>query len=346
MIVLPNLGAEEGLEPSALPPALDDAVRVFAWLFGKDVRILDWEGEIAWPEALGPAPGGPLLSELEGDAFAWLATAEAQERLRAAGGHPRLPPPSVVRAVHDKAFAQRAAPQSGRLPDCLRGLIEVLEPDEIDPAVVEAKVRSLPPWVGRDWMLKPRWGSSGRGRVRRLQDVRGSTDRLRRLGGAVFEPWLRRVEDLSALLLLLPDGGVRWIGTTRQILRAAGVYLGSRGLVDAEGRIVSGSPWDDEMRAAAEEVARRAAALGYFGPIGVDGFVFLGPDGEEVLRPVVETNARFTMGIAAVGLLMHALRQGVVTAPAEWVFSLDGQARGATRTLPLGDRALLGWRRC
>src|SRR5690606_13121595 len=204
MIVLPNLGAEEGLEPSALPPALDDAVRVFAWLFGKDVRILDWEGEIAWPEALGPAPGGPLLSELEGDAFAWLATAEAQERLRAAGGHPRLPPPSVVRAVHDKAFAQRAALQSGRLPDYLRGLIEVLEPDEIDPAVVEAKVRSLPPWVGRDWMLKPRWGSSGRGRVRRLQDVRGSTDRLRRLGGAVFEPWLRRVEDLSALLLLLP----------------------------------------------------------------------------------------------------------------------------------------------
>jgi hypothetical protein len=154
------------------------------------------------------------------------------------------------------------------------------------------------------------------------------------------------VEDLSALLLLLPDGEIRWIGTTRQVVRGAGVYLGSRGLVDDEGRITSGSPWDDELREAAEDVARLAASLGYFGPLGVDGFAFLGPEDEEILRPVVEVNARFTMGIAAAGLLGHALRQGVVEASAEWVFSLDGDARGAERSLALGDRALLGWRRC
>jgi len=342
MIVLPNLGAEEGRDHVA-PPG--DAVRAFTWLFGTGARVLGWKGEFGWPEALGPPPEEPLF-DLPGDAFAWLADAEAQARLRAAGGRPVLAPPEAVMAVHDKAFAHRAALSTGHLPDCLRGVVEVLEPDAIEPAAVEARVRALPPWAAAAWLLKPRMGSSGRGGVRRLEHVRGAADRLRRLGGAVFEPWLRRTEDLSALLLLGRDGEVRWIGTTRPIVRDSGAYLGNRGVVEAGGRIASGSPRDAALRTAAEDVARLAAKRGYFGPLGMDAFAFVGPEGEEVFRPVVEVNARFTMGMVAAGLVSLALRRGLLQAPAEWVFALDGQPRGAETVVPLGERALLGWKRC
>ncbi|MFO7156730.1 MAG: hypothetical protein DIU72_008960 [Pseudomonadota bacterium] len=341
MIVLPNLGAEEGRDHVA-PPG--DAVRAFAWLFGSGAHILDWEGELGWPEALGPPLEQPLF-ELAGDAFAWFADAAAQARLRAAGGRPILPPAEVVEAIHDKAFAHRAALRTGHLPDCLRGMVDALEAEDLTPTAVEARVRELPPW-SRGWVLKPRLGSSGRGGVRRIEHVPGALERLRRRGGAVFEPWLSRTEDLSALLLVGPKGELRWIGTTRLLVRSSGVYLGNQGIVEPDGRICSGSPRDEELCAAAAEVARLAAERGYFGPLGVDAFAFRGPDGEVVFRPVVEVNARFTMGMVAAGLVSLALRRGILQPPAEWVFVLDGEARGAEFVVPLGERARLGWKRC
>ena len=341
MKVLPNLGAEEGLSPSALPPTATEAVRAFLWLFGPDVEPID-AARPAWPAALGPPPQVPLFDWIEGEACAWLADDAAQRRLRATGAKLHLPDPAVVLRVNDKAFAQRAALHQGLLPTPLLGHVEVFGPEAIEPERVRRCVEALPAWVGRDWVLKPRHGTSGRGRVRRLQDVAGSAARLRQRGGAVFEPWLRRIEDLSALLFLEPDGRIRWIGTTRQKLRGAGIYQGSGGELGVDGKVRSGSAWDDALRVAAILVAGEVSAAGYHGPLGIDAFVFEGPDGAPLLRPVVEINARFTMGMVAVGLLLQARRAGVIPGPCAWIFSMEGAEEGA-QVLRLGEDLRLGW---
>lgn len=341
MKVFPNLGAEEGLSPGDLPPAAGEAVRAFAWLFGAGAALVDWPEPAPWPAALGEAPAGPLFEWIGGEAAPWLADEAAQARLAAAGATPELPDPAAVRAVNDKAFALRAARRHGLLPESIAPLFEVFEAEELAPARLRACVDRLPAWVGRDWVLKPRRGTSGRGRVRRLEDLPGARERLARRGGAVFEPWLRRRDDLSALLYVGRSGALGWIGTTRQILRGAGVYQGSRGLLTAEGALRSGTPWDGALRRAAEALGAEAAAAGYFGPMGVDAFVFEGPGGEALLRPVVEVNARFTMGIVAAGLVLRARRAGLLRAPAAWTFSVAGLEAGE-RILRLGPRTRLG----
>mgnify|MGYP001207954141 CR=1 FL=1 len=340
--VYPNLGAEEGLAPSDLPPVAAESVRAFTWLFGTGAELLDWSGEAPWPPALGPPPEAPLFEWIRGEAHAWLPDAEAQARLSATGARLRLPSPAVVRSVNDKAFAHRAAVRHGLLPEPIAPLFEVFEPEALEPARLRERVDRLPTWVGRDWVLKPRHGSSGRGRVRRLQDLAGARERLKQRGGAIFEPWLRRVGDLSALLHLGPAGQITWIGTTRQILRGAGVYQGSRGLLTEAGELRAGTPWDETLRQAALALAAEASAAGYFGPMGIDAFVFEGPDGTPLLRPVVEVNARFTMGIVAAGLLLRAREVGLVCGPATWTFSVTGLEEGLKR-LRLGERIRLGF---
>jgi hypothetical protein len=83
--------------------------------------------------------------------------------------------------------------------------------------------------------------------------------------------------------------------------------VGHRGEIDSRGRIFSGHAVEEELRESTAQVAVAAAARGFFGPCGVDAFVFRGPDGEAVLRPVVELNARFTTGTVTAGLIRRAL---------------------------------------
>jgi hypothetical protein len=69
------------------------------------------------------------------------------------------------------------------------------------------------------------------------------------------------------------------------------------------------------MREAAAAIAAEAQEAGYWGPCGVDGFAFRGPGADApdagdrpalTLRPIVEFNARFTVGIVVAGLLRRA----------------------------------------
>lgn len=322
MKFVPNLGAEEGTLDPALHPFLHTPIRCLSWILPAGAELLGWEDDAPWPKALGPPASDPAFPWIQGEGLAWYADEAAADALRAAGARPSFAEPGLVRRIHDKAFAHGAARSLGWVPACLVDHLRVLEPDAIDRETVAGWVQRLPPWVGRDWMLKPRHGSSGRGRVRRLDDVEGARARLAARGGALFEPWLRRIVDLSALLYVERDGALRWIGSTRQLLRGAGVYLGTEAWVEPSGEIRAGTRWDAELRAAAEDLGRAAAKEGYFGPLGLDAFVFHGPDGEPVLRPVVELNARFTMGIVAAGLLRRALGAGTLPAGAAFRFLL------------------------
>ncbi|MBM4382337.1 MAG: DUF455 family protein [Deltaproteobacteria bacterium] len=264
--------------------------------------------------------------------------------------------PGIVRAAHDKAFAWRAACEAKLVPPLLREVITVLEPEQLSaPGAareIEARIAAWPAWARRSFVLKPRLGTSGRGRAvggeGREPRWHGALARLAERGGAMLEPWLERTWDASTQLFIAPSGEVELLGTLAQIVTPAGIALGHRGVIDARGEISSGLAADAELRAAALRIAEAAARAGYRGPCGVDAFAFRDPEGgDETLRAVVELNARFTLGTVALGHVRRALRDRADFArelPARFAFALDGAqlpARAGAVRISLGPRAAL-----
>jgi len=364
VLLIPNLGAEEGAgwdAPAFGPPdeapgklqlarerAQRTATRLWRGLFAAGTRCIGQAASAAdelWPKCLGirnPRPSFEWL-EVPGCAVAWLNTPaalrfarEAQRRLVGAD-------PEVVREVHDKAFAHRVAVAQRLLPNCLEPCISLLEPDALrdpDRAIrdIEAALARWPAWTAGRFTLKPRFGTSGRGRVagsaERVAAARGGFARLAESGGALLEPWLERTCDLSAQIWIGPDRRLMLLGATELLVDGSGLYRGQRGFVDSRGRVTSGNSYEAAMLEGAMAVAAAAAAAGYHGPCGVDAFAFQVAPGRVELRPVVEFNARFTLGIVAIGWLRRALpliRKQLALAPAApkaFVFRLDAPPGG------------------
>ena len=307
-LLLPNLSAEEGPgwrerihEPAA-------AALVSLWR-----RLFEPPLPLAWLEGIAAA--------------AWLNTEEAAAWAAAEGRVLFGAAPDIVARVHDKAFALAAARQADLLP-APWDRIGVLEPTILrDPFAAWAVIDGLlaaEPGIFRAFTLKPRFGSSGRGRVAGRAEggdraaLEGAFSRLAERGGALIEPWVERTADLSAQLLIEEAGGVLLLGTFEQCTTPAGIVRGHRGRVDSRGRSSSGSAYDEALREAAVAMALAAAEAGYRGPCGVDAFVYRAHDGREAFRPVVELNARFTVGQIALAELrraMPALRERLGLAP-------------------------------
>jgi hypothetical protein len=190
---------------------------------------------------------------------------------------------------------------------------------------MRAAIDTWPGFTRGAFTLKPRLGTSGRGRIDGRIERRGDPDvdalsrrlpKLAAAGGAVLEPWLDRTRDLSAQLCVTEDGTVILLGTLEQHVTRHGRVLGHCGEIDSRGRIFSGLPDDEALREAAASIAAAAGRQGYAGPCGVDAFVFRWPEDRgsadererEILRSVVELNARFTLGTVAVGLARRHLQ--------------------------------------
>lgn len=270
-----------------------------------------------WRALFDPPPAFPWLAAGDGAAFAWLVTAAAAREAAADGRRLVGAPPDVVDRVHDKAFALEVARREGLLAPDLAEAIEVLEPEllrDADAAAarIEAVLARWPAAWRAAFTLKPRRGTSARGRVagrdgRVDAALRGALARLAARGGALLEPWLPRLQDLSAQLRVDEGGMVVLLGTLEVRSTPAGVVRGHRGQVDPRVRVGSGSAFDEALREAAVEVARAAAEAGYRGPCGVDAFVYADREGRPRLRAVCELNARFTAGTVAIGHLRRAL---------------------------------------
>jgi hypothetical protein len=383
VLLIPNVGAEEAGEWGEPEPAdrerpvAKDAVepfrqlttRLWSTLFGDACHIVDaapeavagrgadpgvaaptTEGRASqtqrwWPSALGPRPGAAVFPWLDAPAAAaaWLNTPAAEGLAQRAGRQLIGASSAVVRTVHDKAFAHRAALEEGLLPEGLVDCIEVLEPAllrDADAALaaIEARLARWPSWTQGRFTLKPRLGTSGRGRASgeagQWERVRGSLPRLAQSGGAVLEPWLARSGDFSAQLWIGSEGELVLLGTAELLVEPSGLYRGHRGFVDSKGRVTSGSRYDEPLREAAVAVARVAATAGYRGPCGIDAFAFEAEPGRVALRSVVEFNARFTFGTVVIGLLRRALpriRDELSLGPGAlraFQFTLDAPAGG------------------
>jgi hypothetical protein len=336
MELLPNLGAEEGDDWRAFlhEPHARVAAQLWSHLYSHGACFRfpaksskdPWQSErcdVWWPAAFGPVPREPVFPWLEESDHptAWLNT---QSLERAAGDAlglcPSGPPADCLATTHDKAFAVEAARELGLVPRAIEPLIQIIDVEQLrsPDALVEkfdASLRGWPDWTGGRFTLKPRHGSSGRGRVggngtTDTKAVRGALPRLVERGGAIFEPWLQRRTDLSvALHVPSPNSGATLptiLGSLEMLATASGVFRGHCGEVDSRGRVFSGHRDDEMLRADAAAVAQRARDGGFFGPCGIDAFSYMESDRER-LRSLVEFNARVTMGLVTIGLVRRAL---------------------------------------
>ena len=230
-----------------------------------------------------------------------------------------------------------------------------LQDPEAALQMLERQIASWPSWAKKEFTLKPRLGTSSRGRVAGTEgivnspNIRGALGRLAKYGGLIMEPWLRRIKDYSVQLWIGPAGDLHCQGIVEQILRPSGIYVGHRGVVNEAGEIRTGGPHDEALRGAAEAVGLAASSSGYVGPCGVDSFTFQDADGKEWLRPVVEFNARFTTSTVMLELLGRALGNVRVQAmcsrgPVAFCFLMDAPpecldaGRDDLWVIPLGER--------
>lgn len=174
-------------------------------------------------------------------------------------------------------------------------------------------------------LLKSPYSCAGRGQFA----VEGQTSReelttwisktLATQGAIVIEPHLPRILDFSALYDVARNGEVRFLAFTRMEVNARGQYLGTtvapkvgslfpselaiafhQPCITAEG-IAHSAPYfyKKVLPAALSQVL-----LGYHGPIAVDSFFYQGLGEAARIRPIVEINARCSMGRIA-----HNLRK-------------------------------------
>lgn len=295
-LLLANLGGEE---PGPRPKNLSPRVAALAE---------------AWRGLFVP----PAFRWLEGaEAAAWWNDPASESAAEAAGRTLLGAPADVALRVHDKGWASAVAREEWLDPRILRGIPEVLSSEQLTspeaPALLSAVLERWPEWARRDFTLKPRIGSSGRGRVagrdgRITPELLGALPRLAGAGGAILEPWLDRLADASAQLSIDADGSVTLLGTLEMVVTPSGGILGHRGEFDSRGRPRSGLPEEEALREAAGACGVAAARDGYRGPCGIDAFVFEDPESRDrTFRPLVECNARFTGGIVAIGHLRRSL---------------------------------------
>lgn len=349
--LLPNLGAEEADRP--LPAAARGFLRgvqgAWASLFPAERNPCllppgEASAQAAWRAAL-PAPSlshtPTWLTRLfgtvpPGTVVAWLNTPGAAAHAAAHQTTLWGPAPAIVRSVHDKAFAQQVAQECALQPTCLDGLITVFapalcqQPQEAE-AMLRAHLATWPDWTNHQAVLKPRMGTSGRGHTfvalhRQTGQLAAplAADKwqaLAQAGGCVVEPWLTRTCDLSVQLAIYPGEGIEVLGTTQQVVTPRGMIRGNRGLFGTTVSAGVGAEVEAQLTQAATEVARAAQRQGYVGIAGVDAFLFRGPAGQVLLRPIVEFNARFTTGTLAVVLAARA-REHLASSATAWAFLL------------------------
>lgn len=308
----PNVGAEEPRGPDH--PAARSVARLWRLLFPSHAEWPEPE-PCDWPEAWGPPPDTAAYSWLpEHGLCAWWNDRESAEAARRAGAELTGPSPEIVARVHDKAFAARFAARSGFSEPVFADRVRVFDPEDLrDTAAFRERLRrELARWpaeLARTATLKPRIGTSGRGRVRAgpgdPTDWEGALPRLAARGGALLEPWVARERDYSVQLHVARDGTLTLLGALEQSATPSGVIRGHRGELDHRGHVMCADRRDEDLLEPACGLARAAHAEGFFGPCGVDAFSFR-HEGVSLLRPTVELNARFTTGTIAVGLLRRA----------------------------------------
>jgi hypothetical protein len=233
------------------------------------------------PRRAATQPSPPSRERLLGSA--WCPTASALERLARAGADlPPSPNVEVLRRVNHRRFAIELG---GGAPGAR------FVSDETALAQVLAEPRTA-------WLFKRAYGFAGRGQRRIIgapspDDRRWLADSLR-LGGFVAEPWLELVRELGIHGLIEASGhfvlGRICVQETNEYRAWVSTRLATAEDLSAAQR--------SQLFSRAESVAAALIGAGYFGPYGIDAYLFKTRSGAVELNPLSELNARYSMGFA------------------------------------------------
>jgi len=168
--------------------------------------------------------------------------------------------------------------------------------------------REVEQWLSIDSpikVIKTCFGSAGRGQIKISRHRELDREELKVFLNKEFakglpvigEPWVSRELDFSTQWEIKQDREIRYLGATKMLNTFSGGYLGT--LTGNEEAIFGDDrSYLEAHKNAAEALLRKAASKGYTGFAGIDAMIYLS-EGRRILHPIVELNARKTMGLAA-----------------------------------------------
>lgn len=175
--------------------------------------------------------------------------------------------------------------------------------------MAEVRDALFPGWS----VVKAPLGASGRNALRvaphgiEIHQARWIERTLAAQGGVLVEPWVERLADFS-VQLDVGGAGKTVLGVTRFLTDARGQYIGHwlnapyAGLDPTVVRVLHQRDYLATLERTGRAVAAALAAAGHRGPAGMDAFIYRTGEGDVALRPLVEVNARYTMGRIALAL--------------------------------------------
>jgi hypothetical protein len=230
----------------------------------------------------------PIYKGFEGRA--WCPTPRALRLLAKSGASvPAAPDLACLRRVCSRRF-------NAELGQPLMGAAYVQTRDALTPLLQGQSNRG-------GSVLKRDYGFTGRGqrRVRELplpDDEKWITQALA-LGGLQCEPRVNIEAEFALHGWLYADGAAVFGAVCGQAVDEQGAWLSST-LAETNALPVE---FASALRASTEQVAHALFQGGYFGPFGVDAYVYRNADGETCFNPKSDVNPRYTMGY---GVGMHA----------------------------------------
>ena len=252
-------------------------------LLGELVRE---EDRVVTPEAL--VHDESLLARTAGRVgFAWSPTPRARALLEAAGCSPTAAPDvEVLREVNGRPFASR-----------LRATFDHQSfRKDVACKLEEALALLSRPTAPLGWLVRRTFGAAGRGR-RRIACGRPSVAEVAwieaglRKGPLVIEPWVEVTREFTRSGWVEADGTVHATPPCFQVTDQSGAWTSSQ----ATGKRELETAHDRSVEEAFHAAGAALHHAGYFGPFGIDAYCHLTGSGVEVLNPMSEINARFTM---------------------------------------------------
>jgi len=219
----------------------------------------------------------------------WGWTRSAAEQGEVVGADVRPPDFELVARVNSKLWSHALEEELGW---ALHGARVVRTAEELNEAAARAR-----PGAEDKWVVKSPYGFAARERVLgRGPRVKGpqATWALKRLARGeplVFQPWLEVKREYGVVVEVAEDGAHRLLGVSD--LRTNGAGTGT-------GYVLGRPPEPGRMKELAETgavVCERLRAEGYAGPAGFDALEHAGG-----LHPLLEVNARYTMGFVALAV--------------------------------------------
>jgi hypothetical protein len=196
---------------------------------------------------------------------------------------------AAIARVNSKLWSHALEVELGCAPP---GAATALSFEELQAAVARACPRADDKWVIKSpFGFAARERVLGRGPSIAEPQAKWSRKRLKRGETLLFEPWLEVIREYGVVLEISPDGALEIRGISDLQTNGAGTGVGYLlGRRAAPHRA-------SELEEMARLVGGRLFAEGYQGPVGIDALEHAGG-----LRPLLEVNARYTMGFVALAV--------------------------------------------